>query len=484
LSPRCLTIPFAAILALALVIGFLSVGPASASASPGSGSATLPGANVTTAEACLDGEEIAFLGQINDYRTANGLPELAASQTLTAASEHHSVDMATTSHFDHVMSDGTTVPQNAAAHGYADSTIGENIAGGTYWSDAATVFEGWRLSPDHNANMLSGAFGAIGIAREYGPTSEYGWYWTTVFGGSADGEAVSCDGSAVPGPTPPPPSTSPPTTGNANATTTSDLNLRSGPSTAASILAVMPVGARVAVTGSVDGGFYPVGYAGQSGWAAADFLLLDGAAPPAATASATTTSDLNLRAGPSTADAVLLVLPPGSTVELLGETSNGFTHVSYGGSTGWAFAGYLSDDAGTPPAPSPDSEVMTTTSDLNLRAGPGLSFDVLTVMPAGAAVAPTGGSESGFIQVQYAGQVGWASADFLSGASSATPPVPATGTVTTTDLNLRAGPSTADAVLLVMPPGASVNLTGETSNGFAAITYAGTPGWASVDYLV
>jgi len=483
LLPRIPTTTRPAVVYLAILVGILGMGTSSVAAAPEIGVATRQGANVTTAEACLDSQEIAFLERINDYRAANGLSPLAASQTLTAASEHHSLHMATTSHFDHTMSDGTTVPQNAAAHGYADSTIGENIAGGTYWSDAATVFEGWRLSPDHNANMLDGGFGAIGIAREYGADSGYGWYWTTIFGGSADAQAVACDGSAVPGPTPTPPSTPPPATADANAATTSDLNLRSGPSTGSSILAVMPAGVRLAVTGVADAGFYPVSFGGQAGWASADFLLLDGDAPPAAGGAATTTSDLNLRAGPSTADAVLLVLPPSASVELLGETSNGFAHISYGPTIGWAFAGYLSDAPGAPPAP-PASGSMNTASDLNLRSGPGLSFDVLTVIPAGAAVTPLGGNEGGFVQVRYAGQEGWASADYLSGAAAGTLPGQTGGAVTTSDLNLRAGPSIADAVLLVMPPGASLTLTGEMSNGFAAVIYAGTSGWASVDYLM
>ena len=470
-------------MALAVILLTSSYGMRSAAAAPGNGGGALLPANVTTAEACLDGEEIAFLARINDYRGANGLPELAVSQTLTAASEHHSLDMATTGHFDHVMSDGTTVPQNAAAHGYADSTIGENIAAGTYWSDAATVFEGWRLSPDHNANMLNGGFGAIGIAREYGAASEYGWYWTTIFGGAADAQAVACDGSAVPGPTPPPASAPPPVTIDTDAATTSDLNLRSGPSTSSAILAVMPGGARVALTGAVDSGFYPVSFGGQTGWASADFLILDGAGPPATDGSATTTSDLNLRAGPSTADTILLVLPPGAAVELLGETSNGFANIRYGTSSGWAFADYLTGS--TSPAPLPSSGTMATTSDLNLRAGPGLDFDVLAVMPAGASVTPTGGSENGFVALQYAGQQGWASADYLSGTAAGPSPSAPSGALTTTDLNLRGGPSTADAVLLVMPPGATVTRTGETSNGFAqVIYYAGTTGWASLDFLM
>lgn len=54
------------------------------------------------------------------------------------------------------------------------------------------------------------------------------------------------------------------------------------------------------------------------------------------------TSDLNLRAGPSTADAILHVIPAGDLVTLLVVTpTSGFYDVSHGGADGWASASYL-----------------------------------------------------------------------------------------------------------------------------------------------
>ena len=51
---------------------------------------------------------------------------------------------------------------------------------------------------------------------------------------------------------------------------------------------------------------------------------------------------LNLRASASTNAAVLLVMPDGAQVTLLGQTSNGFSKVTYQGTTGWAYSAYLS----------------------------------------------------------------------------------------------------------------------------------------------
>jgi D-alanyl-D-alanine carboxypeptidase len=177
-------------------------------------------------------------------------------------------------------------------------------------------------------------------------------------------------------------------------------------------------------------------------------------------------------------------MPPGAAVTLLGESANGFARVSYNGTAGWAFAEYLGDGSSVqPPPPSQgDPGSTTTTTDLNLRAGPGTDFPVLAVMPPGAAVTPTGGAENGFLAVQYQGMDGWAAAEYLGGAPA--PATPSGGTATTTtDLNLRAGPSTADPVLLVLPPGASVTLLGAGSNGFVPVAYGGTSGWVFAEYL-
>src|SRR5262245_55351944 len=59
-----------------------------------------------------------------------------------------------------------------------------------------------------------------------------------------------------------------------------------------------------------------------------------------------------------------------------------------------------------------------TTTDLNLRSGPGTDYDVLLVMPEGAEVwaaddgAPEG-HQNGFVKVTYEGAAGWAYEEYL-----------------------------------------------------------------------
>lgn len=303
----------------------------------------------------------------------------------------------------------------------------------------------------------------------------------------------------------------------AAATTTADLNLRSAASLNASILAVMPAGATVEVIGDADDGFYPVSFGGTRGYAWAEFLSIGGgnAAPPPvsgpSTGSARTTADLNLRSSPTLSADVLTVIPSGGAVSLLGESENGFSRVTYAGTTGWAYATYLTSGGNAPdPAPAapqaPAAPGVTgsavTTADLNLRAAPNTSSEVLAVMPYGASVTLTGQSQNAFYAVRHQGTEGWAHSDYLSvGATAAPTPGPAPaqpaqpapsgspeqgpmGTAyTTVDLNLRGGASTSTDVITVIPSGAAVLMTGQSQAGFYAVNYNGSSGWAYATYL-
>lgn len=208
-----------------------------------------------------------------------------------------------------------------------------------------------------------------------------------------------------------------------------------------------------------------------------------------AAASAVTTSDLNLRAGPSTGNYIKMVMPPGASVTLLSDLGrSGFYKVSYGGELGYASADYLSVggsgngyvDAGWSNAGS-----SSTTSALNLRSGPGTGFDVQLVLPYGARVTLTGASDNGFLGVIYNGTNGWAHADYLAQTGQWTDSTAGGGDTlyVSSSLNLRSGPSMSDRVLTVMPGGAKVTTTGEEQDGWIAISYDGTEGWASGSYL-
>lgn len=278
------------------------------------------------------------------------------------------------------------------------------------------------------------------------------------------------------------------------AVTTDSLNLRVGFLPTSRVKLVMPEGATVEIVNRSQNGYWKVIYQGVRGYAHGDYLDFDGGSSNGggssgggATGSARTTSSLNLRAGPSTSDRVLAVMPSGAAITLTGETANGFLALTYQGTSGWASADYISTEGGAPTNPgSGNAGTAYTTSSLNLRAEPSTGVRVLLVIPSGAAVTLTGSTQNGFSGVTYQGTTGWAYSDYL-GASPGAPSNPGSGNAgvayTTSSLNLRAEPSTGVRVLLVIPSGAQVTLTGSTQNGFSGVTYSGATGWAYSQYL-
>jgi uncharacterized protein YraI len=75
------------------------------------------------------------------------------------------------------------------------------------------------------------------------------------------------------------------------------------------------------------------------------------------------------------------------------------------------------------PVATVSAEPASTTSEVNLRSGPGESYDVLTVVPASGAISVDGDPVDGFFPATYNGTSGWISASFV--VAGATAPVSA-----------------------------------------------------------
>lgn len=148
------------------------------------------------------------------------------------------------------------------------------------------------------------------------------------------------------------------------ATVSEELNLRSGPGLSYRILAVMPTGAALQITGGQAEGWYPVRYNELDGWAYAEYISVGGQAQGAAAAgggsvrgtATVATNLLNLRSGPGSGYSVVAQLPYGTTVQITGEPRAGdgrtWLEVSARGyGQGWVAAEYL--NAGETPAAAP-----------------------------------------------------------------------------------------------------------------------------------
>lgn len=169
----------------------------------------------------------------------------------------------------------------------------------------------------------------------------------------------------------------------ATVTSADGVNLRSGPDTTFPVVAVMPFGAAVMITGdALPDNWLPVSYKNQIGFAKGEFLSVSSAqqsapAPtpasptptptPTPTPSATPTAaassapvyalvtppdGVNLRVGPATAFPVLIPVPGGARVQVIGSpTSDGWYSVSYNGKLGWVLGTYIAIGATAPAGP-------------------------------------------------------------------------------------------------------------------------------------
>ncbi|MCC6314737.1 MAG: CAP domain-containing protein [Thermomicrobiales bacterium] len=181
----------------AVLAAMLLVGGATSQGLAESRHANLPAVNwparTTTAAMRVtyapDTQECKFLRQVNGYRKKRKLPALQLSASLGAAAEHHSADMARRDYFSHNLKGNVSWKQNIRKFGYKGNPVGENIAAGM--ADSAAAFKSWKKSAGHRRNMLNRGFRSIGIGRAHNNHAEYGWYWTTTFGGSAD-DVVRC----------------------------------------------------------------------------------------------------------------------------------------------------------------------------------------------------------------------------------------------------------------------------------------------------
>ncbi len=256
-----------------------------------------------------------------------------------------------------------------------------------------------------------------------------------------------------------------------------------------------------------------------------------------------TTADLNLRAGPSFADPVLMVIPAGAALAPTGEWYQGFAGVTYEGNSGWVDSGWLA--AGEPgvetvpavatedvallqeaapapvtaaePAPTGDvaligdlaavpGESAYAADVVNLRAGPSESSEVLRVLPQGGPVTITGAPSNGWTPVWYNGTTGYISANLLSAFTTSpqttaapvslaqeTAPLVADPAVdsgsgdlaatTLNHVNLRGAPEATAPIMGTIPAGATLTTLAGPEQGFYQVQYGQQIGWVSAEYL-
>jgi uncharacterized protein YkwD len=137
-----------------VAVGALAVMGAACAPAPGSVGASCP----------MDATSVAVFNLTNLDRAGAGLPALAPNGQLTCLAQGWSQHMAATGSFGH-----RDLNAVIGSPGYAGvyHTLGENILYGPASMSAVAMNTAWMNSPDHRANILSGAYSSMGIGLAY-----------------------------------------------------------------------------------------------------------------------------------------------------------------------------------------------------------------------------------------------------------------------------------------------------------------------------
>jgi len=113
------------------------------------------------------------LADLNAYRVGLGLAPVRLDPALTAMSQTQAGAMVAANKMSHDVSGSFT--SRLAAAGVATSEAGENLGAG--YRSVAEAMDGWRHSPEHDANLRLARVTRFGIALAKDPTTQYGVYW-------------------------------------------------------------------------------------------------------------------------------------------------------------------------------------------------------------------------------------------------------------------------------------------------------------------
>ena len=397
---------------------------------------------------------------------------------------------------------------------------------GSEQSAKTTEYVNFRSGP--GTNYSSKGVMALGTTVTVTDTSNSEWYAVRLSNGSTGyifAQYLKLNSSSSATATPAP--TQVPSGSEQSAKTTEYVNFRSGPGTNYSSKGVIASGTTVTVTDRSNSQWYAVRLAnGSTGYIFAQYLKVTGtssATPTQApsndgTVQAKLTADVNLRRGAGTNYGVIKVIGTGTTVTVTDASNSQWYKVKLSdGTEGYLFSEYLRVTSGnidsakpsakpTPtPAPSNGTVQAKTTSDLNVRKGPGTSYGIIKVIDMNVTVTVTEATNSSWYKVKLSdGTEGYLAAQYLkitSGDINSVKPgnsgddntnngnnsnAPATDEYVrvTVGLNLRSEPNTSCKVLTVLSTGTVLNVLDRKTSGWVHVrTTGGAEGYVSAEYV-
>ena len=216
--------------------------------------------------------------------------------------------------------------------------------------------------------------------------------------------------------------------------------------------------------------------------AVAVILGLLSAQMASATTQMTATVGVNIRSEASTKAAILGGLYRGQTITAI-SSSQGWTKIKFGSSTAHVASKYLAKGSKLPtPSRIGPGTVKITTTALNLRTGPGLSYRVIKVLKDGAKVTMTGKTARGWAQLISGRSTGWSSMQYLAKSATGRPAIIGTRAATA-DLDIRTTSGADARTVAEVKKGTALSVTGAIQNGRAQIIYKDAIRWVTARYL-
>lgn len=246
----------------------------------------------------------------------------------------------------------------------------------------------------------------------------------------------------------------------------------------------------------------------------------------------TATDSVNVRSAPGLEGEVVGTFGGGQRVESVGEEQNGWLPVRFMGDTAYISTDYVKTTPRPGQGGATDAEEQSgadeqsgntgtayTTTELNVRSGPGLQSSVVTTLSRGTQVTTTGQVRDGYTEIEHAGGSAWVSSRYLGdepaeqpspqapapedsapqapeeqaseAPESASPQGPeaealpkASGTkFATAALDIRTSSGADSTTVTEVAKGTELEITGVEENGRAQVIHDGAVRWVTAQYL-
>ncbi|MEH6944254.1 SH3 domain-containing protein [Bacillus sp. JJ722] len=265
---------------------------------------------------------------------------------------------------------------------------------------------------------------------------------------------------------------------NVNADT---LRIRSNPSTNASVVGVLQQNQQVQIVGTQNG-WSKIKFGSITGWVSSEYLKskhLQGY---------TTGSSLNIRSKPRETSAKIGSLEKGTKVTIISE-SEGWLYVQAGSMNGWVSKEYVAlqtssgDSSTSGNNTSADGTVYVNSSTLNVRSNATTNSTIVQVLKQNDQVTVL--KEDGdWSKIQFSNGQGWVANQYLTSSTKnstqvSTNQVSDENVVLRSNANLRTGPSTQHAAVVLGQAGSTYKLISKSGDWLQVQLPNGSTAWVA-----